>query len=129
MAKHSKAEKQEAFAWFHKHLQPGDTIYTILEHRSSSGMTRDIRLVILKTDDKGKPYALHPNHSASVLLDLPRSPKKEGIRVSGCGMDMGFHLVYSLASRLWPNGTPEPHGTRNGVPDSSGGYALNHRQL
>jgi hypothetical protein len=37
---------------------------------------------------------------------------------------MGFAAVYNLGYALWPNGTPEPHGTRNGVPDRDGGYAL-----
>jgi hypothetical protein len=49
-----------------------------------------------------------------------------GIIIGGCGMDMGFALVYNLGSTLWPNGTPEPHGTRNREPDSDGGYALKH---
>ena len=55
--------------------------------------------------------------------------KTGGLRVSGCGMDMGFHVVYNLGYALWPDGTPEPHGTRNGAPDSDGGYALKHRWL
>lgn len=50
----------------------------------------------------------------------------QGIKVGGCGMDMGFHIVYGLGSTLWPKGTPRPHGTRNGEPDRDGGYALNH---
>jgi hypothetical protein len=52
-----------------------------------------------------------------------------GIKIGGCGMDMGFDLVYSLGATLWPNGTRKPHGTRNGEPDSAGGYALNHRWM
>jgi hypothetical protein len=49
--------------------------------------------------------------------------------MSGAGMDMGFELVYRLGQAMWPNGTPEPHGTRNGQPDSDGGYALEHKWL
>jgi hypothetical protein len=30
---------------------------------------------------------------------------------------------------LWPNGTDTPHGTRNGEPDTNGGYALKHRWM
>ena len=26
-----------------------------------------------------------------------------GVRVSGAGMDMGFHLVYSLGRAVWPD--------------------------
>jgi len=49
--------------------------------------------------------------------------------VGGCGMDMGFAVVYDLGLSLWPAGTPAPHGTRNGEPDSNGGYALKHSWL
>jgi hypothetical protein len=54
---------------------------------------------------------------------------RQGIKVGGCGMDMGFHLVYSLGSTLWPKGTPKPHGTSNGEPDRAGGYALKKEWL
>ena len=55
--------------------------------------------------------------------------KQGGAIIQGCGMDMGFSLVYELGAYLWPEGTDKPHGTRNGEPDSDGGYALNHRWL
>ena len=29
---------------------------------------------------------------------------QQGIKMSGCGMDMGFAMVYSLGSVLWPKG-------------------------
>ena len=39
--------------------------------------------------------------------------------------------VYRLAAREkeQPKGTRVPHGTRNGQPDSTGGYALKSRQM
>ena len=52
-----------------------------------------------------------------------------GLVIGGCGMDMGFHVVYNLGRAMWPDGTPDPHGTRNGEPDRDGGYALKHRWL
>lgn len=58
-----------------------------------------------------------------------RIGKHGGIVVGGCGMDMGFHLVYNLGRTLWPTGTDNPHGRRNGHPDSDGGYALKHGWL
>ena len=42
------------------------------------------------------------------VLGYRRSDKTGGLRVSGCGMDMGFHVVYNLGYVLWPDGTPEP---------------------
>lgn len=54
---------------------------------------------------------------------------KYGLIASGCGMDMCFSVVYNLGMVLWPNDTPEPHGRRNGQPDSCGGYALKKEDL
>jgi hypothetical protein len=131
MAKHSQAEKAKELKWLHDHLKPGDTVYTILTHVSPSGMSRDIEVVLIKVGDDGQPYTLHPNYAVEVVLDLPRSKRDhgDGVRVAGCGMDMGYHLVFMLGQALWPDGTPEPHGTRNGKPDRTGGYALRHRWL
>jgi hypothetical protein len=36
--------------------------------------------------------------------DFFRMGDREGIIMGGCGMDMGFHLVYSLSSILYRNG-------------------------
>ena len=64
-------------------------------------------------------------------LELVIAPyiKREALKTQGCGMDMAFDAVYTLGSSLWPLGTPTPHSTRNGEPDTCGGYALNHRSL
>lgn len=104
-------------------LQPGDTVYTVLRAVSSSGMSRRIDLYAIKNNE---PVYLS-GYAATVLDD--RLSEKGGIVVKGGGMDMGFHLVYGLGSALWPNGTNKPHGTRNGTPDTAGGYALNHKWL
>lgn len=125
--KHPDYEAQ--LANLRKWLAPGDTVYTILRHVSSSGMSRDISLVTLSTDEKGAPFIRHLDYSAGIVLGYTRQTRREGLRVGGCGMDMGFHLVYSLGEMLWPNGTDKPHGRRNGEPDSAGGYALRHSWL
>lgn len=120
----TKTDNNESLATLRKWLKPGDTIYTILRHVSSSGMSRRISFVIFKD---GKPLQLD-YHIEALGLGYRRS-NKEGVSVSGCGMDMGFHVVYNLGRKLWPNGTPKPHGMRNGEPDSDGGYALKHSWL
>jgi len=33
-----------------------------------------------------------------------RLTKNDAVFVSGCGMDMGFHLIYTLASKLYDDG-------------------------
>ena len=120
MTRYSKQERTDAIARLREWIKPGDTVYTILRHVSKSGMTRHIGIVLMR--DGG---AIHPNHAVAAALDMPL--RRDAVSVGGCGMDMGFHIVYNLGMALWPNGTDTPHGTRNGEPDSCGGYALNHR--
>lgn len=46
MTKARKQEQTEAIAKLREWLKPGDTVYTILEHVSSSGMSRSIRVLV-----------------------------------------------------------------------------------
>ena len=103
-------------------LKPGQIVYTCVRSVSRSGMSRVIRLYIVQGETLR-------NISGYVAHALDWSGDADGVKVGGCGMDMGFHTVYTLGGILWPNGTPEPHGTRNGVPDSDGGYALKHEWM
>ena len=154
MAKYSKTEIAEAKAQLRKWLKPGDTVHTILDHCSRSGMSRDIRVVLLKDGE-----ALHPNYSVSVALGYPRAARGDAMRVGGCGMDMGFHIVHSLGYALFgeeaEKGTGKAanalrkaiyeadkfywhQGGKNEKPDwtkpgrewfAGAGYALKHRWL
>lgn len=101
-------------------VKPGQHIYCVLRSVSSSGMSRRISLFAVH---KGALISL--DDRASVLTGRTVSAKG-GIACNGCGMDMGFELVYSLGRAIWPNGTPKAHGTRNGEADRDGGYALKH---
>ncbi len=121
-------ERQNALAVLRAMLRPGDTVSTILRHVSASGMQREISLTIARLDSSGSPSTYDITYRAAEAMG-ERIGKRGGIVAGGCGMDMGFSLVYSLGHALWPNGTPEPHGTRNGEPDTCGGYALKHRWL
>lgn len=96
MAKYSKAQIEESLANLRKWLKPGDTVHTILDHVSSSGMSRNIRVVLLRSGE-----AMHPNYAISVVLGLRRAKRGDGMVVGGCGMDMGFHIVHSLGYALW----------------------------
>lgn len=97
-------------------LMAGDSkpvIYTILRHVSSSGMSRDISLIYIKNGD---PYFI-TYHAAHALGDsLKERNGSDAIRVNGCGMDMGFHLVYNLSSVLFKG-------------EERAGYVLSHRWL
>jgi hypothetical protein len=129
MAKLTKAQlqdREEARESLRQLLEPGATVYTSCNHVARSGMMRIIALYVTQADDDGKPYIRDISWLACQAMGDSWDDRRHGIRVGGCGMDMGFATVYNLGAVLWPAGTPEPHGIRNGEPDSSGGYALRH---
>jgi hypothetical protein len=116
----AKLQHEQACTELRKLLKPDDTVNTILRHCSRSGMRRHISLLTDGLTDI--------THYAALAMGGKRADDG-GIKVDGCGMDMGFDLVYRLGHILWPSGTSKPHGTRNGEPDTDGGYALKHRWL
>lgn len=98
-----KEQKREEFEYAKKQLlahyvNEGDTVYTILRSVSSSGMSRTISLKVARD---GKILDL--TYFASVVLGWPLVEKNgsRALRVGGCGMDMGFHTVYTLARVLF----------------------------
>ncbi len=95
---HSKSSKDEARTFLLAHLKPGDTVYTQLNHSSRSGMSRSITPLILRDNE---PFYL--TSRVATLCDY-RLDRYEGLIVTGCGMDMGFSLVYNLSYALFPNG-------------------------
>jgi len=95
------------------YVSEGDTIYTVLRSVSSSGISRTISLKVAKD---GKILDL--TYYASILLDWPlvEVNGSRAVRVGGCGMDMGFHTVYTLSRVLFR----EEGNTKDA------GYSLNH---
>jgi len=80
-------------------LPPGTMVWCVLRHRSSSGMSRSISFHTVEAGD-----IRDITYRAARVLGYKMDEKHGGLRVSGCGMDMGFHCVYSLARALYPNG-------------------------
>jgi hypothetical protein len=95
------------------YLKEGDTVYTVLRSVSSSGMSRTLSLKVAKD---GKILDL--TYYASILLDWPlvEVNGSRALRVGGCGMDMGFHTVYTLSRVLFR----EEGNTKDA------GYSLTH---
>jgi hypothetical protein len=120
------AEAQVAYARGRllKVLKPGSKVYTVLRKRSASGMTRHVDAYTVDADGD----ILYLSGYIERLAGYKRS-KEGALIVSGSGMCAGFSVVYDLGEALWPNGTDEPHGTRNGEPDSAGGYALKQQWI
>lgn len=97
-------ERDEAIARLREWIKPGDTVYTILRHVSSSGMTRYIDIIHISITDEGKAGITWLGYNAAAALGWKYTDDYYGIKVGGCGMDMGFHLVYTLSSVLFNDG-------------------------
>ncbi len=81
---------------FEKSIKQSGTvrIFTVLNHVSSSGMTRHISAYVPLIGDDGKPY----------IACIARERY-----VSGCGMDMGFHLAYSMFMSVYHDDESHPY--------------------
>ncbi len=117
-AKGAALYREQVRAELLERVKPAQKVYCNLKSVSASGMQRRIELFIVENGE-----ICNISFAASIVTGRKFSDKG-GIVCNGCGMDMGFDLVYSLGSALWPTGTPAPHGKRNGEEDSAGGYAL-----
>ncbi len=127
LTKQQIVERDEARASLREQLPPGSTVYTILRRVSSSGMCRHISVAIA---DAGEVRDITWQVARAMGETFQRDTG--GIKVGGCGMDMGFHLVYSLSRTLYPEGFPVAGVGRNGDTsghDNDGGYAIKSRWL
>lgn len=114
------ADKAEAIAHLRKSLKRDERIYTVLRHRAASGMTRFIDLYYIK---ENKPWRI--TWQAAKALGWTYDNKRDALRVGGCGMDMGFHTVYTLSSVLFR----DAETFRDPVTGEDAGYSLRHEWL
>jgi hypothetical protein len=142
MATKKTTEQLEAIERLRGWIKPGDTIYCILRNVSRTGMSRVIDLKHIDCTDAERPMS-HIGYNAALAMGMSYDRKREGIKIGGAGMDMGFALVYDLAWTLWPEGAPctgdkcpsndhtndrsSPRG--EGVTHKDAGYALKHSWL
>lgn len=87
---------------------PGSVAYTVLRHVSSSGMQRRISVLGVMG---GEIVCL--DWAVSRVLGRRVHPNG-GIIIGGCGMDMGFALIYDLTATLY------------GI---DAAYSINHRWI
>jgi hypothetical protein len=87
-------------------------IWQMVKHVTRSGMSRSISSLAIVN---GEPFVL--DYRISRILDWPTDQSNGGVKVSGVGMDMGFHLVYTLSSVIYRGQA------------SDAGYVLTHRWL
>lgn len=96
-------EHEELIELLRKWFPKGSTVYTVLRHAARSGMSRTIGVIALTVTADGLELR-HPNHATAAVLGLKEDRQREGVKISGGGMDMGFHLVYSLGEALYGDG-------------------------
>lgn len=99
-------ERQKALDHIRPLVKPGDKVYTILRHVLRSGMSRAIGVVLMPRCDPEEvsngPMDITPWVAKSEGMSLDRD--RWGVKIGGCGMDMGFALVYDLSYHLFPAG-------------------------
>jgi len=76
----------------------GSVAHTTVVHVARSNLSRHIKVFAID----GKRI-LNVSGYVAEYLDY-RFTKKDAVFVSGCGMDMGFHLIYTLSQKLYGDG-------------------------
>lgn len=78
-------------------LKKGDyRVYTILRHVSRSGMFRIIDCFVIVDNSP-----LWIGASVAKILGFKYDFDRQGIKISGCGSDMGYEIVYGLSCELY----------------------------
>lgn len=136
------AVRQEAIDRLKQWIKPGDVIHTQLKSVSRSGMSRVIQVIKIDCDPERKePDVLYLGYNVALAVEMKYDREREGVKVGGCGMDMGFHLVYELSHALFKDGfncvgegcpaNDHTNGDRDYTPHrhSDPGYALKQRWI
>ena len=115
----------------------GETIYTILRHCSRSGMMRVVEAYVIRNN---RPVCIGAILTDDETKKLPfkRDRTRDGYVIGGCGMDVGFELVYTIGAIAFPNGfdcmgdkclsNDHMNGDHRSH-HSDGGYAFKHNWL
>lgn len=89
-------DRENACEFIRDEMKKDARVFTLLRHVSPSGMTRRISCFIARDNQ-----IIDITYYVAKVLEVKRHRKDGGIVVSGCGMDMGFDLVYRLSGRLY----------------------------
>ena len=116
------SDKDRSREHLRKLLPPGATVYTVPMRCAPSGMTTHIKTLIAvprNTVDGATPFeVVDISWDVAKAIGGTWNEKTRSITVGGCGMDVGFYLVYTLSRILWQDGT--------GV---GAGYAIKHQWI
>jgi hypothetical protein len=99
-----EAERNKAIISLKNYLRPGTTVYTVLRSVSASGMSRTLDLYVVINSE-----IVRITWRVAEALDARYDQKRQALRVSGCGMDMGWHCIYNLSHLILGNGYALKH--------------------
>ena len=94
-----RIEKEKSIETLKEYLKKDMTIHSIIRSVSSSGMSRNISFKITDKDN-----ILDLSYHIAKALKYPFNDKKHAVKVTGCGMDMAFHVVHNLSHVLYGKG-------------------------
>lgn len=139
MARYTKSEIAQSTERLTKLLTPGTVVYCVNRHTSRSGMMRHIDFYIMANNEP-----VYISKSVATVLGMSMAPRDNGIKVGGCGMDMGFSVVYNLSATIFRDAKRDDHESiHNGEGDYKSsqanlcrnvkckdtGYWLSHRWM
>jgi len=89
-------------------------VYSVLRHVSQSGMQRTIAFYLIINNE---PRLI--DYYIENIADYKMNKRTEGLIVRGCGMDMGFSVVYNFSHCVFKD--------TKGIAEA--GYVLNNHWL
>lgn len=93
----TKEDRQHALEILTRLATEGQTVYSVLRSVSRSGMQRKIDFYVIQDN---RPMFL----SWAISKVCGYAQKDGALVVNGCGMDMGFSVVYDLGMELYGKG-------------------------
>lgn len=124
----SAKERENSIERLKSMLKPGETVYTKIVHVSRSGMYRTLDAYVIRDNSPVKITFL-----TCTAIDYRYDVKHDALGISGCGMDMGFEVVYNIGRVLFPDGfdcigdncpSNDHSNHENPAHHKDGGYAL-----
>lgn len=99
MTRATAAERDEAIKMLKALLSEGDRVYTVIRSVSPSGMSRTMDVFLIRGGNLRRITSY-----VCDALQYKWDTKRCCLSVRGCGMDMGFAVVYELAAVLFGDG-------------------------
>ena len=93
-----KNEKQEAIDNLKRLFEKEKQIYTICRNVSRSGMSRDISFIVFQNN---KPVHISYWLHKAFGYKLAGKNQYTALKIGGCGMDMGYHVVNTVSRLLY----------------------------